>query len=69
PAAPAEIGYFVPPPSVDPQDYWTAPDGTKSFPMVWDVLVDGDRLYISDMNSGLWIARFTGDDKKLFSGA
>ncbi len=69
PADPVEIGYFVPPPSVDPQDYWTAPDGTKSFPMVWDVLVDGDRLYISDMNSGLWIARFTGDDKKLFSGA
>lgn len=69
PTEPVEIGYFVPPPSADPQGYWTAPDGGETFPMVWDVLVDGDRMYISDMNSGLWIARFTGAAPTLFPGA
>ncbi|MCP4309031.1 MAG: peptidoglycan DD-metalloendopeptidase family protein [bacterium] len=69
PTDPSEVGYFVPPARSDPQGYWTAPDGGLSFPMVWDVLVEGDRLYISDMNSGLWIARFTGNDPTPFAGA
>lgn len=62
PAAPVEIGYFVPPAAVDPQGYWVAPDGTTSFPMVWDVRVVGGLLFVSDMNSGLWIARYGGED-------
>lgn len=69
PAEPTEIGYFVPPPTADPQGYWVAPDGSKSFAMVWDVHVDGDRIYVSDMNSGLWIARYSGADATLFSGS
>ncbi len=59
---PAEIGYFVPPPTADPQGYWIAPDGTVLIPMVWDVRVVDDLLYVSDMNTGLWIVRYTGDD-------
>lgn len=59
---PIEIGYFVPPPTADPQGYWTAPDGTALMPMVWDVRVVDDLLYVSDMNTGLWIVRHTGDD-------
>ena len=62
PATPAEIGYFVPPPTRDPQGYWRAPDGTALMAMVWDVRVVGELLYVSDMNTGLWIVRFTGDD-------
>jgi hypothetical protein len=62
PAEPTEIGYFVPPPTGDPQGYWIAPDGTGVMPMVWDVRVAGDLIYVSDMNTGLWIVRYTGDD-------
>jgi hypothetical protein len=62
PAEPVEIGYFVPPPTADPQGYWIAPDGSTRMPLVWDVRVVGDLIYVSDMNSGLWIVRYTGDD-------
>lgn len=62
PTSPVEIGYFIPPPTPDPQGYWVAPDGTRSFPMVWGVHMADDVLFVSDMNSGLWIARYTGDD-------
>ena len=61
PAVPVETGYFVPPPNVDPQGYWTAPDETTRFAMVWDVVVGGDLLFISDMNTGLWIVRELAD--------
>jgi hypothetical protein len=62
PTDPVEIGYFIPPPTTDPQGYWVAPDGTRSLPMVWGVHMADDVLFVSDMNSGLWIARYTGDD-------
>lgn len=62
PAAPREIGHFVPPPIRDPQGYWIAPDGTSSMAMVWDVRVIGGLIYLSDMNTGLWIVRYTGDE-------
>lgn len=62
PSEPNEIGYFVPPPAVDPQGYWVAPDDTTRFAMVWDVFVEDDLIYVSDMNSGLWIVRYIGDD-------
>jgi hypothetical protein len=29
--------------------------------MVWDVHVVDDVMYVSDMNTGLWIVRHTGD--------
>jgi hypothetical protein len=62
PAEPVEIGYFVPPPTIDPQGYWVAPNGSRSFAMVWDVSVVDDLIYLSDMNSGLWIIRYVGDN-------
>jgi hypothetical protein len=62
PAAPVEIGSFVPPPTVDPQGYWFAPDGSSRMAMVWEVRVSGDLIFVSDMNSGLWIVRYLGDE-------
>jgi hypothetical protein len=58
PTAPAELGSFVPPAEVDPQGYWQAPDGNRSFAMVWGVHVADDLIYVSDMHSGLWIVRY-----------
>jgi hypothetical protein len=62
PSEPVEIGSFIPPPVPDPQGYWLAPDGTARMAMVWDVHVVDDVMYVSDMNTGLWIVRHTGDD-------
>ena len=61
PSRPVEIGSFVPPPVPDPQGYWVAPDGTVRMAMVWDVYVLDDVMYVSDMNTGLWIVRYTED--------
>ncbi len=58
PMMPQEIGFFIPPPRVDPTGHWKAPDGTKAFPMVWGVAVVDDLIFVSDIHSGLWIARF-----------
>jgi hypothetical protein len=58
PTQPIEIGSFVPPRSRDPVGYWVAPNGATAFPMVWGVDVLNDLIFVSDMNSGLWIVRF-----------
>jgi hypothetical protein len=58
PAAPVEIGFFIPPPAPDPTGHWKAPDGTRAFPLVWGVEVVEDLIFMSDVNTGLWIARF-----------
>lgn len=55
PSEPRQLGYFVPPPRPDPQDWWVAADGTRDMPMVWGVATDNDFVYASDINSGLWI--------------
>jgi hypothetical protein len=57
PRRPREIGHFVPPARRDPQRFWRAPNGDRSFPLVWGVAVQGDLVYASDINSGLWIFR------------
>lgn len=59
PAHPFEAGFFVPPSRFDPQGWWVAPDGSRSFPLVWDVATDGDLVYAVDVNSGLWVFRVT----------
>ena len=59
PSAPQEVGFFVPPPRRDPQGWWVAPDRAQSFPLVWGVVSDGELVYVSDANSGLWIFRVT----------
>jgi len=57
PSAPTEVGSFVPPGSPDPYGYWIAPDGSTAFPMVWGVDVQKETIYLSDINSGLWVVR------------
>ncbi len=59
PADPVEVGWFIPPASIDPQRYWQAPDGTAALPMVWGVTVTDGLMYVSDMNTGLWIMEYT----------
>jgi hypothetical protein len=54
---PRSIGYFVPPARRDPQGFWRAPNGARAFPLVWGVAVQGDLVYASDINTGLWIVR------------
>ncbi len=53
----AEVAFFVPMARPDPQGRVWAPDGTREFPMVWDVVSDENLVYASDVNSGLWIFR------------
>lgn len=55
PAEPVEVASFVPPSWPDPHGWWVAPDGTREFPLAWDVATDGELVYLSDVNSGLWI--------------
>jgi len=58
PAHPREAAWFIPPARPDPQQYWDAPDGTTSMAMVWGVAIDEHLVFVSDMNSGLWIVRY-----------
>ncbi len=58
PSEPVEIGSFVPTRVADPVGYWIAPNGATALPMVWGVDVDGDLIFLSDINSGLWIVRY-----------
>lgn len=57
PSKPREVAYFVPPSRPDPQGWWAAPDGTREFALAWDIATDGELVYLSDVNSGLWIFR------------
>ncbi len=61
PAQPVEVGSFVPPRARDPVGYWVAPNGATGFPMVWGVDVEEGLIFLSDMNSGLWIVRHDAD--------
>jgi hypothetical protein len=57
PSHPTEIGYFVPPPTTDPQAHFLGQGRGSNFAMVWGVAVADGYIYLSDMNSGLWIVR------------
>jgi hypothetical protein len=62
PAAPREVAYFVPPRTNKPVS--PSQRGVlNNAPQVWGVAVDEatDLVYLSDMNSGLWIVQRTGD--------
>jgi hypothetical protein len=60
PAAPREVASFRPPPTRDPTgafvSFWAR---DAPFPFVWGVHVDGDRIYLSDINFGLYIVTLT----------
>jgi hypothetical protein len=62
PGHPREVASFVPPPTSPPrQIVATARDGRRDMPLVWGVYPWKDLVLASDMNSGLWIFRVTGD--------
>jgi hypothetical protein len=63
PGRPREVAWFVPPPSPPRQTAATARDGRRDMPVVWGVYPWKDMVLASDMNSGLWIFRVTGDAK------
>jgi len=57
PEDPVEIASFVPPTKVDPQRQMTAPNGNIGMALAWAVDVEDDLIYVSDLNTGLWILR------------
>jgi hypothetical protein len=62
PRRPREVAWFVPPPSSPPrQTAVTARAGQRDMPLVWGVYPWKGMVLASDMNSGLWIVRVTGD--------
>jgi hypothetical protein len=61
PRRPREVAWFVPPPSSPRQTAATARDGRRDMPVVWGVYPWKDMVLASDMNSGLWVFRVTGD--------
>jgi hypothetical protein len=63
PGKPREVAWFVPPPSSPRQTAATAQGGRRDMPVVWGVYPWKDMVLASDMNSGLWIFRVTGDVK------
>jgi hypothetical protein len=63
PRRPQEVAWFVPPPSSPRQTAATARNGRRDMPLVWGVYPWKDMVLASDMNSGLWIFRVTGDAK------
>ena len=60
PEHPTEAGSFVPPTRVDPQRQFAAPNGNIAMPLVWSVHVVDDLIFVSDLNTGLWILRPAG---------
>ena len=61
PRRPREVAWFVPPPSSPRQTAATARDGRRDMPVVWGVYPWKDMVLASDMNSGLWVFRVSGD--------
>jgi hypothetical protein len=64
PRRPREVAYFIPPPSPPRQTVATAEGGRRDMPLVWGVHPWKDLVLASDMNSGLWIFRLTGEGKR-----
>lgn len=57
PSAPIEVGSFVPPPTADPQRHFLGQGRGSDFAMVWSVKVHEGLIFLSDMNTGLWIVQ------------
>ena len=58
PSEPVEVASFVAPTKVDPQRHFASPSGNIGMPLVWSVVVVDDLIYVSDLNTGLWILRY-----------
>lgn len=52
-----EVASFVPPAEIDPYGEFVSPSGVIKLPLVSAVHVDGEHIYASDINTGLWIMR------------
>jgi hypothetical protein len=59
PEQPGEIASFTPPTRVDPQRQFAAPNGNIAMPLAWSVHVEDDLIFLSDLNTGLWILRIS----------
>jgi len=61
PATPREIGFFRPRPTLDPTGFFGPNFGAGGHPIPfdWGVHVVGDRIYLSDINFGLYIVTTT----------
>jgi hypothetical protein len=62
PARPTEVGFYRPKPTLDPTGVFQAfgPAGAHPIPFVWGVYPLGGRIYLSDINFGLYIVRQAG---------
>ncbi len=61
PAAPRETGFFRPRPTLDPTGFFEPNFGAGGHPIAfdWGVHVVGNRIYLSDINFGLYIVTTT----------
>jgi hypothetical protein len=62
PSRPTEIGFYRPKPTLDPTGVFQSfgPAGAHPIPFVWGVYPLGSRIYLSDINYGLYIVGQTG---------
>lgn len=54
-----EVASFLPPPAIDPFGHFVSPNGVIKLPLAWSVHVDEGLVYVSDVNTGLWVLRLT----------
>jgi hypothetical protein len=61
PSRPQEVGFYRPKPTLDPTGVFASfgPAGRHPIPFVWGVYPLGDRIYLSDINFGLYIVTRT----------
>mgnify|MGYP000612113137 CR=1 FL=1 len=60
PAAPVEVAHFVPTPTADPQQHFNGQGRGEACAMTWSVRISDGLIYLSDLNSGLWIVQLAG---------
>jgi hypothetical protein len=49
------VASFVPPTRIDPQRQLSSPNGNIAMPFVSSIHISNDLIYVSDLNTGLWI--------------
>ena len=57
PLEPTEVASFLPPAGIDPHDRFVSPNGVIKLPLVRSVDVSDGSVYVSDINTGLWVLR------------
>lgn len=57
PDGPTEVASFLPPPAIDPYGFFVSPNGVIKLPLAASVDVEDDLIYVSDVNTGLWVLR------------